>query len=196
MDVQRLPGVAFVALLVVSACGSEASTNAVDPVGAASGSAQVSMVVDYSPTVSDVAALLYLTQQPDGDLLGVTLAGTGGSHCDSGVANTVGLLALVGVSAVPVACGPEDSVGPGHEWPPEWRAAADELACISLPRSDETAPDDAVDLLASLAAAAPEPITIVALGRLTNLAAAIERHPAFADDVAMIYTMGGARSGR
>jgi inosine-uridine nucleoside N-ribohydrolase len=192
MNNRRLLGAAFAALLVASACGSSASTNAVDSSEAASGSAQVSIVVDYSPTVSDVAALLYLTQQPNVNLLGVTLAGTGESHCEVGVANTAALLALVDVAQIPVACGPTDPVGPGHEWPADWRKAADELAGLSLPPSDETASEDAVDLLARLAAAAPEPITIVALGPLTNLAIALDRYPAFADDVAMIYTMGGA----
>jgi len=192
MDMRGLLGVAFAVLLVVSACGSDASTNAVGPARAGSGPSGIQVVVDYSPTVSDVAALLYLTQQPRVDLLGVTLAGTGESHCGAGVSNTAALLALVGAKPVPVACGPEDPVGPGHEWPPEWRTAADELPGLSLSPSDQALAEDAVDLLASLAAAAPEPITIVALGPLTNLAIALERHPAFADDVAMIYTMGGA----
>jgi pyrimidine-specific ribonucleoside hydrolase len=149
-------------------------------------------VVDYSPTVSDVTALLYLARHPGVELLGVTLAGTGESHCGAGVSNTLGLLALVGVADVPVACGPEQTVGPGQEWPSDWRDASDELAGLSLPASDGGEREPAVDLLARLAAEAPVPITIVALGPLTNLARALERFPQFADDIAAIYTMGGA----
>ena len=192
MHVRPVLRILMAAAVVLSACGADASTEASDPPGAAGKSAAMPVVVDYSPTVSDVAALLYLSQDSRIDLLGVTLVGTGESRCGPGVSNTVGLLALVGVGPVPVACGPEQRVGPGHEWPPEWRSASEELAGLSLPTIDHAAQDDAVDLLAALAAAAPEPITIVALGPLTNLAVALERHPAFVDDVAMIYTMGGA----
>ena len=193
MYVRRLLGVFVAGLLVVSGCGDDAPTDTAGAPDAASGSARMSLVVDYSPTISDVTALLYLSQQRGVDLLGVTLAGTGESHCGSGVSNTRALLALAGAGQLPVACGPQQPVGPGHEWPPDWRAASDKLAGLSLLAIDEAADEeDAVDLLASLAAAGPEPITIVALGPLTNLALALERHPAFADDVAMIYTMGGA----
>lgn len=180
------------AMLVTSACGDGTSVGLVEPSGNASGSAPISVVVDYSPTISDVAALLYLTQHPEVELLGVTLAGTGESHCDTGVSNTTALLAIGGMGPLPVACGPEQPVGPGHEWPPAWRVASDQLVGLSLPATDTPRSEDAVDLLARLAAEAPEPITIVALGPLTNLALALKRHPQFADDVSMIYTMGGA----
>src|SRR5690606_32715934 len=135
----------------------------------------------------------YLASHPDVDLLAVTLAGTGESHCEAGVPNTLGLLALAGLTDVPVACGSTEPLGPGHEWPSEWRDAADKLFPLRFdarpPAASETR--SAVDLLADTAAAT-DGLTIVALGPLTNLAAAVAQHPRFDGDVAMVYSMGGA----
>ena len=150
------------------------------------------IIVDYSPTVSDVTALLYLTQQPEVELLAVTLSGTGESHCDTGVANTIGLLELAGLPDVPVACGRTDPIGPGNSWPAEWREASDTLAGLDLPTARQPDSVDAADLMAEIAAQQTGPVTVIALGPLTNLAAAVREHPDLADDVAMIFTMGGA----
>ncbi len=159
---------------------------------ASTGSDRLPVIVDYSPTSSDVAALMYVTQHPDADLLAVTLAGTGESHCDQGVANTRALLAAVGLADVPVACGQDQPVGAGNEWPADWRAAADRLEGLDL-RATAGADDgeDAADLLASIIAERA-PVTIIALGPLTNLAIAIERHPELTRHVADVVTMGGA----
>ena len=106
-----------------------------EPAAASAASDKLGVIVDYSPTVSDVGALLYLTQHPRVDLLGVTLAGTGESRCDAAVPNTIALLELAGAADVPVACGPSEPVGEGNEWPSEWRDAADALAGAESLRS-------------------------------------------------------------
>jgi inosine-uridine nucleoside N-ribohydrolase len=161
-----------------------------------SAAAPISLVVDYSPTVSDVTALLALTQDPDVDLLAVTLPGTGESHCADGVPNTLALLALVGLHDVPVACGADVPLGPATDWPESWREAADALAGAGLEPDPEAAPNggrgDAVDLIARVVAEHANPVTILALGPLTNLALAVERHPEIVTGVATLYTMGGA----
>lgn len=74
------------------------------------------------------------------------------------------------------------------------RESADRLDGLNLPEAvdaAEGASADAADLLASIASDA-HPVTIIALGPLTNLAAAIERHDGFAQHVAGVITMGGA----
>ena len=150
------------------------------------------VVLDYSPTLSDVSTLLYLTQHPDIDLLAVTLAGTGESHCEPGVSNTIGLLELGGRPDVPVACGRTTPIGPGNEWPPAWRERSDALEGLDLPEERQGADVDAADLLASVASAQDDPVTIIAVGPLTNIAAALQQHEEFAEDVSRIVTMGGA----
>ncbi|MGI9645590.1 MAG: nucleoside hydrolase [Ilumatobacteraceae bacterium] len=175
-----------------TAPSTEADVSPLDTTPAGTGSDRIPLVVDYSPTSSDVAALMYVTQHPDADLLAVTLAGTGESHCEEGVANTRALLAAVGRADTPVACGQERPVGAGNEWPAEWRDAADRLDGLDLPPTAAAdGSDDAADLLASTAAA-NSPVTILALGPLTNLAVATQRHPEFTQHVVGVVTMGGA----
>ena len=214
MRVRTLTPVLLVAL-AAAACGvGDESDDAPDPTTAATDdtidvdepsagdgaaasvdSGRVPVIVDYSPTTSDVAALLYVTQHPSADLLAVTLAGTGESHCDRGVENTRALLALVGLPDVPVACGQEQPIGAGNEWPADWREAADRLDGLDLLDLAPTDPGDgdadAAELLASIAAD-HGPITIIALGPLTNLAVAIDAQPDLPEHVAEVVTMGGA----
>ncbi|NNE10672.1 MAG: nucleoside hydrolase, partial [Ilumatobacter sp.] len=203
---RTLTSLALVALTIAACGNTDGAADEPDPTTAATdggiavdeppaaADGRMGVIVDYSPTTSDVTALLYVSQHPAAELLAVTLAGTGESHCDRAVANTRALLALVDRPDVPVACGPEQPVGPGNEWPADWRDAADRLDGLDLAAVASTAANtdiDAIDLLASTAAD-HDPVTIVALGPLTNLAAAVATRPDLAEHVAGIVTMGGA----
>ena len=85
------------------------------------------VVLDYSPTHSDIGALLYLASRPDVDLLAVTLPGTGEADCVPGTRNTRQLLALADLPDVPVGCGRDEPLKGHRDWPDEWRVEADKL---------------------------------------------------------------------
>ncbi len=153
---------------------------------------RIPLIVDYSPTVSDVPALLLLTQRPDVLLLGVTVPGTGESECDPAVEHTRAILVAVGHAEVPVACGTAEPIGPGAEWPAAWRDSASELAGIDLPATSGNTDLDAPDLLIQLTKGSGRPAVIVALAPLTNVAEALGRDSELPDRVRMLYTMGGA----
>lgn len=180
-------------VLTLTACADSDDTTAERTETIASPvSSPIPVVIDYSPTISDVGALLYLAEHPSVDLQAITIAGTGESRCARAVSNTLALLDEVGRGSVPVACGPEEPVGLGHNWPADWRDAADALEPLSLERHDDPdVPGGAVGLLRQVAASADE-LRIVALGPLTNIATALAQDPGFADDVEMLVTMGGA----
>lgn len=187
---------ALVAAALAGCAGSDAVTDAVTG-GLPAVPARdrpIPVHVDYSPTLSDAGALLYLAASPAYDLRAVTLAGTGESRCAAAVPTTLALLASAGRGDVPVACGSTEPVGPGHAWPDAWRAAADTLL-DPLDLEPAGAADDtaaaAVDLLADTARET-DGLVVVALGPLTNLARAVTERPEFVDAVAMTYVMGGA----
>ena len=121
---------ALAASAVVAGCGGESiappEAHAATPAPATSvvAPASIPIVVDYSPTLSDVTALLYLASDPAVDLLAVTLAGTGESRCDAAGPNTsrcsswsVGSTSRSPV-VVPIRSGPATSGRPSGGTPP------------------------------------------------------------------------------
>jgi pyrimidine-specific ribonucleoside hydrolase len=184
----KFPSVAVVLALLAAGCGSASPTATVSPTSVASG-VRVPVILDYSPTVSDVGALVFLATHPRVELIGVTLPGTGESRCTPGVAHTRGILEVLGSGDVPVACGRDDAVGVLRAFPTGWRDRSDTMDLPDgLPNEQRTAPE----LIADLVADARLPVRIVAVGPLTNLAIALEDHPEIAAGLLGITIMGGA----
>ena len=130
---------------------------------------------------------------PDVELLAVTMPGTGEADCSPGAVTTRTVLDAAGRSDVPIGCGgvPLDGT---NEWPAAWRESADALAETVAPGADEPTYYDAESVLAETLASADAPVTIVALGPLTNIAAVLETDPSLADRIEQIVVMGGAVS--
>ena len=64
---------------------------------------------------------------------------------------------------------------------------------LSLPNNSILAIQTSAEALLSQAIqSAPQPVTIVALGPLTNLGKLLQANPLLTEDIAMIYAMGGA----
>ena len=183
---------AVVALAPLAACRSDADPAAQAADGDEAGSSAVPVVLDYSPTVSDAGALLYLAANSDVDLLAVTLPSTGEAECEPGVRITRALLIIAGRGDVPVGCGRPVPADGRHEWPAEWRAAANHLPGVVLPGVRGDAPLVAEELLADVLGTSEAPVTIVAVAPLTNLASLLTDQPELAGRIARIVTMGGA----
>lgn len=152
-----------------------------------------SVIVDTDMALDDWTAVLYALQRPDLEVVAITVTGAGEAHCAPGMKHALELIQLVGKSNIPVACGRETPVEGGHEFPIEWRDSVDSLAGLELPDSAEL-PDgrSAPELITDLVSANSNEITILTLGPLTNLADAFAAHPELADQIPMIYVMGGA----
>lgn len=147
------------------------------------------VILDYSPTVSDLGALAFVAAHPDLRLVAVTLPGTGESYCEPGVAHTRGVLVALGLGDVPVACGPEDPITGWNAFPTSWRVAASEM---ELPTAEPNEERSAPELIVDLVNASEVPVEILAVGPLTNLAVALDRDRTVAVRVAGITIMGGA----
>jgi pyrimidine-specific ribonucleoside hydrolase len=148
------------------------------------------LVVDTDMGADDVLALLYLLQRPDIELRAVTVSGTGIAHCDSGVGLARALLAELGREQVQVACGRTTPLQGDHTLPPLWREAPRRAFGLPLELDLAAAAPDATEALRAATAAGP--ITILALGPLTNLGAALQADAALAAQVERLVVMGGA----
>jgi inosine-uridine nucleoside N-ribohydrolase len=152
----------------------------------------VPVILDVDMAHDDMFAALFLLAHPGVDVLAITVSGTGEAHCEPGVANALGLAALSGQPDIPVACGPETPLSGTHEFPAQWRAGADSAYGVPIPTGGTPAESSAQDLIVRLAHEAVEPVTIVAVGPLTNIAAAILEEPEIVDAIAQVFVMGGA----
>jgi inosine-uridine nucleoside N-ribohydrolase len=134
---------------------------------------ELKVVFDGDMVSDDWMALLYLASEPDVSLQAVTIPGSAPIGCQRAVQIAHGILASVDRAEVPVGCGPAGRPG-GLAYPTQWNAPSGFLA-HQLGWIDDQASvpmDDAVRLLRS--AAQDGPITVVATGPATNLAALVE----------------------
>ena len=85
----------------------------------------------------DVMAILYLLSRPDVSIRAITISGTGETHCEPGVRNALGLVALAGKADIPVACGREKPLQGDTEFPAAWRAGVEKIRGVTLPKGGE-----------------------------------------------------------
>jgi pyrimidine-specific ribonucleoside hydrolase len=151
------------------------------------------VIIDTDMAPDDWMAILYLLQRPDIDVNAITVVGTGETHCAPGVVNALRLVALAGESGIPVACGRETPLAGDQVFPEGWRERADTLAGLDAPEVEAPASETgAVEMLVSMINASPEPVTLLTLGPLTNLAEAVQADAGILENIQQVYMMGGA----
>jgi len=151
------------------------------------------VIIDTDMAPDDWMAILYLLQRPDIDVKAITVVGTGETHCAPGVRNALRLVALAGENGIPAACGRETPLAGNQAFPEAWRTRADTLGGLDAPEIDmPPSQPGAVELLINAINASPEPVTLLTLGPLTNLAEAVQADPAIVRNIEQIYMMGGA----
>ncbi|HST64433.1 MAG TPA: nucleoside hydrolase [Mycobacteriales bacterium] len=153
------------------------------------------ILIDCDPGIDDAVALLLACASPELRLLGVsTVAGNVG--LEHTTRNAGRLLALAGRSDVPVAAGagrPLIRTSPGRA---EHVHGEDGVHHAVLPEPGaEPDPRPAVDLLADAIGGSPDPVTLVAIGPLTNVALLYAVHPEVAATLGRVVVMGGSATG-
>lgn len=148
------------------------------------------VILDYSPTVSDIGAIAFVASHPDIRLIAVTLPGRGESFCKQGVAHTRGVLIALGLPEVPVACSESDLPLEGfNSFPVFWRQGAN---AMDLPEGEPNESRFAAELIVDMVIQTEAPVEILAVGPLTNLAVAFESDPSLIDRLRGVTIMGGA----
>ena len=149
------------------------------------------VVLDVDTGVDDACALLLAARHPDLDLLAVSCVG-GNAPLDLVVANTLTVLDAAGREDVPVAAG---SARPLLEAARDARHVhgEDGLGDLDWPKSTRRPdPRHGVELLRDVIRNAAEPVTLVTLAPLTNVALLLRTYPDVATGLSGIVVMGGA----
>ncbi|WP_158602839.1 nucleoside hydrolase [Jiangella rhizosphaerae] len=154
------------------------------------------VVLDTDPAMGvlggdpeDAFAILMALEHPDVDLAAVTVV-NGNVPLDLGYANARHLLRLHGSEHVPLAAGPAAPLLPYRTDQLAWQAAKRELPRLA-PAAEPPAPSSAPELIARTVLGSPEPVTLVAIGPLTNVALAVQLEPSIAQAVDRVVVMGG-----
>ena len=181
-------------LMLLCVLGVLGGTAAVSAQDASPVSAQdpVPVVIDGDMTSDDWMATLFVLNDPGFTVEAITVTGTGFAYCDAGVQSALGLLALTEYGDVPVSCGSETPLRGDNAPPAEWRTTMETVEGLGLPAGGEPVQQDAVELFTSTIQASPQPVTVLALGPLTNVGAALEATPKLVENIEMVYAMGGA----
>lgn len=183
------PGMIFFILLAVclQACATIPEPVTIPP------APPIPVIFDGDMAQEDMFAALFLLQHPNLDVKGITVVGTGEAHCDPGVENLRGIAVLAGKIELPVTCGRETPLAGNHVFPEEWRRSADNAYGVELPAGSGTPPGLAApEWIAQVVFESPQPVTIIAVGPLTNIAEVLGKYPDIVANIEMIYVMGGA----
>lgn len=154
----------------------------------------IDVILDVDTGIDDAFALLFAARSPFVNLLGVTCV-DGNARVDRVAHNTLHVLDSAGVRDVPVALGARQPLM-GEALGAEEIHGSDGLGGLS-PEVAPRSPDSrhAVELIRDVIDNAANPITLVALGPLTNVALLIATYPDHARRLDRIVTMGGSTVG-
>lgn len=147
------------------------------------------VVIDTDPGVDDAVAILLALASPEIDVVALTTV-AGNVGLDKTTLNARRLLELAGRPDVVVAAGMADALAgsPAHEGGVHGEDGLGDLAWDEP--SVGVAAEGAVEVLRAAIEAGP--LTIVAIGPLTNLAVLLQRHPGIDEAVERVVIMGGA----
>jgi pyrimidine-specific ribonucleoside hydrolase len=155
------------------------------------------LIIDTDPGIDDAYALALACMSPDVDLIGVTTV-FGNVGLANTTRNALRVLALCGREDVPVAAGADRPLVHPHAHRARHVHGEDGLSGLSntLPeRTKGLAGTDAVSLMVKLLDESPEPVTLVPIGPLTNIALLLAAHPSVLSKIARIVIMGGGLAG-
>lgn len=154
---------------------------------------KTNLILDVDTGIDDAFALLFAARHPEINLLGVTCV-DGNTNLNQVVINTLKVLDAAGAGDIPVSGG---ATRPLIDEPryAEYVHGSDGLGDLGTPASSRKLdPRPAVELLRDLIEESAEPVTLVPLAPLTNIALFLRSYPETAAKIKQIVLMGGSAS--
>ncbi len=150
------------------------------------------VVLDVDTGIDDALAIMTAALSNEIELLACTVV-WGNVDLEQGVRNTSTVLSLVGHADVPVAAGAAGPRGGAEPWYSPSVHASDGLGGhADLGHVPVVAGESAVDLIIRLSHMYADELELIAVGPLTNLAAAIDADPTLPRRIRQVTIMGGA----
>jgi inosine-uridine nucleoside N-ribohydrolase len=161
-------------------------------VAAAAWASPKTLIVDTDAGTDDLMAIAFLLSRSDVHIEAITVV-NGLAHVQAGAKNILRLLELAGSNDIPVYIGHAAPLAGKNSFPDSWRRSADEPPSVDLPTTKRTPePHTATEYLVKRLAVFTSPVSILALGPLSNIADALEKFPRGIHCVEDMAIMGGA----
>ena len=143
--------------------------------------APVRMIIDTDGGIDDASALWWALESPDVELVGVTTV-HGNIDSATAAANVCRILEAAGRADIPVAVGADEAFAEAPEMrPADFIHGTDGIGETGRPPAGHGPVDETADeLLARLVAESAEPLTLVTIGPLTNIAHRVTADPTWA----------------
>jgi inosine-uridine nucleoside N-ribohydrolase len=149
------------------------------------------IIIDTDPGIDDAMAIFLALRSPELRVIGLTTI-FGNVHTTLSTTNALRLLEIAGQSHIPVAHGADAPLARAYGGPVAFIHGEDGQGNANLPLPRTTAiAESAAEFIVKQIIAAPGEITLVPIGPLTNIAAALALEPAIAEQVKEIVLMGG-----
>jgi pyrimidine-specific ribonucleoside hydrolase len=151
----------------------------------------IPVIIDTDPGIDDAIAIALACASPEIDLLGVTTVG-GNTGIENTTGNALRLLHLFGRDDVPVGAGAARALTYEADLGDPSIHGQGGLGGVHLDLPDRTPdPRGALGLMSDLVESHPEPITLVAIGPLTNVALFAATRPDLYARLDRLVIMGG-----
>lgn len=151
----------------------------------------IPIILDCDPGHDDALAIALALASPALDVLAITTV-AGNAPLDRTTRNALRILTLLGKIDVPVAAGADRPLV-REPWVPIEVHGASGLDGAQLPEpAAEPVSETAVEFMAGVLRKAPEPVTLIATGPLTNVALLLRSAPRLHARIAEISLMGGS----
>ncbi len=152
----------------------------------------IPVIIDTDPGIDDAVALALAAASPELRLLGVTTV-AGNIGLDNTTANALRVMHLLGRDQVPVAAGAARGLVHDQSFADASIHGQGGLGGVELPLPERRAdPRGALALMVELIESSPEPVTMVAIGPLTNVALLAATRPDLYARLERLVIMGGS----
>jgi inosine-uridine nucleoside N-ribohydrolase len=150
------------------------------------------VILDVDPGHDDAVALMLACGHPDLDLLAVTTV-AGNVTIEKTTRNALRVLSLVECTDVPVGAGASEPLERPLHTAEDIHGKSGLDGSEGIPAASFGADErGAAALIADTLQASPEPVTLIPVGPLTNIATFLREHPDEKDRIAHISLMGGS----
>ncbi|WP_053368124.1 nucleoside hydrolase [Bacillus sp. FJAT-27245] len=150
------------------------------------------VILDIDTGIDDALAIVYLLKHPDVEVKGLT-TGFGNVSVEQATKNTLQIAELAGRPDVPVFAGASKPLLKTWNGPVVHVHGENGIGNVSLPDPKAKAQEErASDFIVRAVNEDPGEISVITVGRLTNLAEALAKDPSLPKKVKKVVIMGGA----